>query len=45
VQRLIVGSTAHYLQRHARSPLLILPREAEARSADGGSESPSTVSA
>ena len=37
---LVVGSTSHYLERHARGPLLILPRGARAgeeTSADAGS--------
>lgn len=35
VRRLIHGSTSNYLQRHARSPLLILPRSGEAAAAPG----------
>jgi nucleotide-binding universal stress UspA family protein len=35
VRRLIHGSTSNYLQRHARSPLLILPRSGAAATAGG----------
>src|SRR5262249_10206696 len=45
-QRLVVGSTSDYLERHARCPLLVMPRasgaaagerRAEARARVGGS--------
>jgi nucleotide-binding universal stress UspA family protein len=34
-QRLVLGSTSNYLQRHARCSLLVLPRAARAGAADG----------
>lgn len=34
-QRLVLGSTSNYLQRHARCSLLVLPREARSQGAGG----------
>ncbi len=36
VRRLVLGSTSDYLERHARCPLLVLPRVAS--TGDGGGE-------
>jgi nucleotide-binding universal stress UspA family protein len=45
VKRLMVGSTSHYLLRHARCPLLILARAQAAESGADGSGSQRAVSA
>ena len=50
VGRLFAGSTSHYLARHARCPLLVLPRSAahrtperEAERADAAQQAPATA--